>query len=181
MLLQSICVKLWVAVIFYLQLPSHLSNNRSISSYHHICQTIAVSPVTITFVKPSSGYLKIVYLHFWPDLSKEFTYKCKCWYDPTQSLFALSLLRYHHRNANQSSATVTLTKNKQKIKIYIHNCFLVVLPLFACTPIPLCHFLSLILGTPLPHLSRWRHYNGPFIILVIISFKSNVRTEIIYC
>ena len=45
------------------------------------------------------------------------------------------------------SAAAALTKTKQKIKTYA-KFFLVVMSLFACTPSPLCHFLSLILGTP---------------------------------
>ena len=60
MLLQPIYAKLRVAVIF-------------------------VSPAITTFVNPSSGYLKMVYLHFGPDLSKEFIYKCQCRYNPIQS------------------------------------------------------------------------------------------------
>ena len=53
---------------------------------------------------------------------------------------------HRHRYANQSSGAAALTKNKRKIKTYIYILFGGDV-LFACALLPLCYFLSLILGT----------------------------------
>ena len=55
-------------------------------------EVISVSPAIITFLNPTRRYLKIVYLYFGPDMSRGFTYTCKCRYDPTQSLVRPNLL-----------------------------------------------------------------------------------------
>ena len=55
----------------------------------------------------------------------------------------LSFLKWHpYWNANQNSANAALTKNKQKIKTYTYF-FLVVMSLFACTPLsPMSLFVT---------------------------------------
>ena len=55
----------------------------------------------------------------------------------------LPFLKWHpYWNANQNSANAALTKNKQKIKTYTYF-FLVVMSLFACTPLsPMSLFVT---------------------------------------
>ena len=59
------------------------------------------------------------------------------------------LKRDHHRNATQSPAAAALTKSKRKLKL-IHNFFWWKCHYLHIPPSPLCHFLSLILGNPVP-------------------------------
>ena len=85
------------------------------------------------------------------------------------------LKRDHHRNATQSPAAAALTKSKRKLKL-IHNFFWWKCHYLHIPPSPLCHFLSFILGNPVP-TNIWMTPSG----LLWSQILSSKTGESIFC